>query len=180
MSRRRILWLILGGLLVAGGAGAWYFYQRSREMAGPNQFQVRAARRAYDGAPPVIPHQPLSGACTDCHTSAGRNLPGLGMAPANPHLHTEGLSASSRCQQCHVFRKSDDLFVETTFRGLAQWPRRGERLYAHAPPVIGHHVFLREDCNACHSGQAARREIVCSHPERARCLQCHAPNTGLR
>jgi cytochrome c-type protein NapB len=102
------------------------------------------------------------------------------MAPANPHLRTEGLSAFSRCQQCHVFRKTEELFAETTFQGLAQRPRRGERMYAHAPPTIPHHVFMREDCNACHSGPAARKEIECSHPERTRCLQCHGRTSSLR
>jgi cytochrome c-type protein NapB len=184
MTRRhRNLWIALAGVLVAcvtGWAARHFFHRRGGEAVGSNRFQVRASRRAYDGAPPVIPHPPLGGACTTCHTTEARILPGVGIAPPNPHLHTEGMSASSRCQQCHVFTKSDGLFVETTFEGLAQLPRRGERMYPHAPPVIPHHDFMREDCNACHSGTAARKESQCSHPERARCLQCHATNSSLR
>jgi cytochrome c-type protein NapB len=181
MTRRKRTWLLgLAGLVVASGAIGWFFLPRRGAMDEPDRFQVRAARRAYDGAPPVIPHAPLGGACTDCHTATGRELPGLGIAPANPHLRTPGLSAASRCQQCHVFRTSDDLFTASAFEGLPQKPRHGPRLYADAPPVIPHHVFMREDCNACHSGQDARPQIRCSHPERARCLQCHARNSSLR
>jgi hypothetical protein len=76
--------------------------------------KVRAARRAYDGAPPVIPHPPLSGTCTTCHGSAAVEVPGVGLAPPNPHLKTPGLSEKSRCRQCHVF----------TATGSTRWPPR--------------------------------------------------------
>src|SRR4051794_22055375 len=125
MPRHRKLWFALAAVLLASGAGAagwWWSHRAPGETSAPGRFQVRATRRAYDGAPPVIPHAPLGGSCTDCHTTAARILPGLGIAPANPHLRTPGLSAFSRCQQCHVFRTSDELFVETGFRGLAQRP----------------------------------------------------------
>jgi cytochrome c-type protein NapB len=141
----------------------------------PTPTLVRAERRLYDGAPPVIPHVPLNIKCTACHTDTGKEAPPLGFAPANPHARTEGLSSTSNCVQCHVFRKEEELFAESDFRGLAQHFTKADRLYAGAPPVIPHRVFMRENCTSCHSGPVARPEIRCSHPQRANCRQCHVP-----
>lgn len=135
---------------------------------------VRSTRRAYDGAPPVIPHQPLGAACQTCHTDAPREVPGVGLALPNPHLKTVGLGDYSRCQQCHVFQTVTTELVSNQFTPLLQTARRGERLYPGAPPVIPHPVFMREDCVICHSGSASRPEIRCTHPERLNCRQCHA------
>lgn len=134
----------------------------------------RALRRAFDGAPPVIPHAPMGANCTSCHNERGVEVPGVGFAPPSPHEATSGMSAMSRCQQCHVFRNEKAEFVTNSFAGLLQDLRKGERLYPGAPPVVPHPTFMRENCLACHSGPAAREEIRCSHPERSRCLQCHA------
>ncbi len=174
--------LAAGGasLTIACGVGAAFLTHWLGGSPAPlSAFEVRAQRRAYDGAPPVIPHPPLGGACTTCHTSQAREVPGVGVAPPNPHLHTEGLSEASRCRQCHVFAMRKDEFVSNEFAGLAQRPRHGERLFAQAPPIIPHHLFMREDCTSCHAGPTAREEIRCSHAERARCLQCHARRAEL-
>lgn len=135
---------------------------------------VRAERRAYDGAPPVIPHGPLGPSCIVCHAETARDVPGIGFAPPNPHRKTPGMSGAARCQQCHVFQSTREVLVVNDFHPLLQDLRRGERLYASAPPVIPHGLFLREDCAACHAGPASRPEVRCSHPERVNCLQCHA------
>ena len=139
---------------------------------------VRAGRRLYDGAPPVIPHRALGASCTECHNERGLEVPELGYAPPSPHALTRGLGATARCQQCHVYGDAPDApaakpFRGNTFVGLPQDLRHGRRLYPGAPPVIPHPVFLRESCAACHTGQAAREEIRTSHPERQRCRQCH-------
>ncbi|HVS18734.1 MAG TPA: hypothetical protein VMT18_09055 [Planctomycetota bacterium] len=134
---------------------------------------ARAARRAYDGAPPVIPHAPFGAACTACHGAQGMEVEGLGFAPPSPHAATAGMGHAARCQQCHVFQRTDEVFVASGFRGLAQDLRTGRRLHPLAPPVMPHPVFMRENCSACHDGPAAREEIRTSHPERARCNQCH-------
>lgn len=136
---------------------------------------VRADRRSYDGAPPVIPHPPLNIACVQCHTDTGKEAPPLGFAPANPHATTAGLSSTSHCRQCHVFRSRDEVFVDTDFVGRRQQITKADRLYPGAPSVIPHPVFMRENCNACHSGPVARPEIRCSHPLRSNCRQCHVP-----
>ena len=133
----------------------------------------RALRRGYDGAPPVIPHQDFGSACTECHNQEGVSVPGTGFAPPSPHEATTGMSAISRCKQCHVFRQTDSLFAENSFVGLNQDLRHGRRLNLAAPPVMPHAVFMRENCLACHAGPAAREAIRTMHPERIRCRQCH-------
>jgi cytochrome c-type protein NapB len=121
----------------------------------------------------VIPHDRLGAACTSCHNPRGVEVAGLGFAPPSPHEWTDGLSATSRCEQCHVFQITAEVFAINEFSGLRQDLRRGGRLHPGAPPVMPHPAFMRENCRACHTGPAARAEIVCDHPERLRCPQCH-------
>lgn len=135
---------------------------------------VRAERRAFDGAPPVIPHAPLGASCTACHTLSGREVAGHGFAPANPHDGTKAAGRTANCRQCHLFIRETTTFVESEFAGLPQAIRLGDRLYPGAPPVIPHPLQLRENCQACHAGPSARPEIRCTHPERLNCRQCHA------
>ncbi len=146
-----------------------------RDGASKSAASVRATRRLYDGSPPVIPHARIGADCIACHNDRGMDVPGLGFAPASPHELTPGMSAHSRCEQCHVFRQTDEVFRANDFVGLAQDLRAGTRLYGGAPPVIPHRIQMRENCGACHTGPAAREEIRCSHPERSRCVQCHVP-----
>jgi len=134
---------------------------------------VRAERRAYDGAPPVISHAPVGVACGSCHDDKGKEVPGLGYAPPSPHEATRGMSAASRCEQCHVYVTTKETFAANTFSGLRQDLRHGDRLYPDAPPIIPHGELMRENCTACHTGPSAREEIRCTHPERVRCRQCH-------
>ena len=115
----------------------------------------------------------------NCHNETGLDLPGVGFAPPMPHDTTAGMSAFSRCVQCHVTRETETLFRDSAFLGLRQDLRRGRRLHSQAPPVLPHAVFMRENCRACHTGAAAREEIRCTHPERVRCVQCHVPRTTL-
>jgi nitrate reductase cytochrome c-type subunit len=136
---------------------------------------VRAERRLYDGAPPVVPHENFGMSCTECHNVKGVEVPGVGFAPPQPHAETAGMSSVSRCVQCHVFKQSDAVFVASDFVGLRQDLRHGARLNPIAPPTIPHKTFMRENCLACHSGSAAREEIRTTHPERVRCRQCHVP-----
>lgn len=140
----------------------------------PTLAAVRATRRAYDGAPPVIPHPPLHGACTKCHAATGQPVPGYGLAPANPHLGTRDAAATANCRQCHVFAETKETFAESSFIGRAvSLATRGERAFPGAPPTIPHEVTLRANCRACHSDPAGRPELRCSHPERENCRQCH-------
>lgn len=166
--------LIIGLILIAAGCGS----PASPPEPSAVSSDVRAARRAYAGAPPVIPHPRQAGSCTTCHTTEAKPVPGLGLAPPNPHRHTPGLSDRSRCVQCHIFSHAHDEFSGTTFAGLSPATPHGDRLYPHAPPRVPHRLFLREDCLGCHAGPAARPEIRCTHADRTRCLQCHVPISG--
>ncbi len=156
--------------LTADESGATLQPSQSKSPAG-----VRAARRAYDGAPPVIPHQNFDSTCTACHNLQGMHVPDVGYAPPSPHEGTMGMSALSRCRQCHVSSTTAERFVANLFQPLRQDLRKGERLNAWAPPTIPHKIFMRENCVACHTGPAAREPIRTAHPERTRCRQCHVP-----
>jgi cytochrome c-type protein NapB len=134
---------------------------------------VRATRRAFDGAPPVIPHEPMGAQCVSCHTMEGLNLPGVGFAPPSPHARTRGMEGTTYCTQCHVWNVTDEVFRENTFVGLRQDLRQGKSAMPGSPPVIPHSIQMRENCMACHTGPAAREEIRCDHPERVQCRQCH-------
>ena len=133
----------------------------------------RAARRAYDGAPPVIPHEPLKADCVSCHTTTGKEVPRLGFAPANPHTQTTVAGSTQNCRQCHVFRNTEEEFTESLFVGIPQTITKGSRAYPGAPPMIPHSELMRQNCLACHSGPSARKEIVCTHTTRTNCRQCH-------
>lgn len=139
----------------------------------PATAQVRSTRRAYDGAPPVIPHPPLGADCVACHTANGKQVPTYGFAPANPHLGSDRFGSLQNCRQCHLFQRSEETLVANSFAGIPQSITRGTRAYAGAPPIIAHSLQMRENCAACHTGPSSRPEIRCSHPERSNCRQCH-------
>jgi len=164
-------------LLLLGAAGVFVFLEEQEANAPTvsSSSDVRSSRRSYDGAPPVIPHGSFGMDCISCHADVRVEVPGVGISPPSPHETTERISRFGRCQQCHVFAATDQLFVEDHFEGFAQDLRRGQRLFEGAPPVIPHQVFMRENCLACHDGAVIREEIRSSHPERTRCLQCHVP-----
>lgn len=134
----------------------------------------RAAGRAFDGAPPTMPH-PIVGECVTCHDDDGSAIAGVGAAPASPHGRERMAGDMRRCRQCHVPSTTAALFVASRFNGLPQGPWRGGRFYEGAPPTIPHTLQLRERCLSCHDGPASRAEIRTSHPERTRCRQCHVP-----
>jgi nitrate reductase cytochrome c-type subunit len=164
--------------LLAGGCGdeRWVDVP-DVDGAVKSTASVRAERRAYDGAPPVIPHADFGADCSACHDSRGISVVGVGYAPASPHETTTAAGNTVRCRQCHVFATDDGLFVSSDFIGLVQDVRPGGRFNPIAPPTIPHRVSMRENCVACHTGPGARQEITTSHPERARCMQCHVPET---
>ena len=165
--------LVLAAVSLVGcGAGSTVAVPGS-DGARKSVATARAERRAYDGAPPAIPHENFGIECTSCHNLVGMDVPDTGFAPPSPHEQTAGMSLISRCRQCHVFSTTDTLFAANSFVGLQQDLRPGGRLHGNAPPTIPHKTFMRDNCTACHSGPAAREEIRCTHPERVRCRQCH-------
>ncbi len=173
MTERKALPYMLAVLFVACGGPT------PEDGVVKSSALVRAERRAYDGAPPVMAHEELGIECVECHDMQGMEVADLGFAPPSPHEETLGMSAISRCRQCHVPALTDGVFTANSFEGLRQDLRRGRRLNELAPPTIPHKSFMRENCLACHSGAAAREPIRTSHPERVRCRQCHLPVTTL-
>jgi len=143
-------------------------------VATARSIEVRAAGRAYDGAPPVIPHA-LPGACTTCHDDDGSEIAGIGVAPASPHGALGAAGLFQRCRQCHVAAETSAVMVSSAFTGLPQGAWKGGRATPGAPPTIPHTLQLRENCLSCHAGPASRVEIRTTHPERPRCRQCHVP-----
>lgn len=143
--------------------------------------EARMAMRAYDGAPPTIPHaidQTGAPACLACH-GEGIQLGGR-VAPKMSH------TLLTSCTQCHVVQgfpfpsgteKLEPEMPANTFLGLAS-PTSGERAWQGAPPTIPHTTAMRTDCMSCH-GPSGRAGLRTSHPWRQSCTQCHAPSAVL-
>lgn len=137
----------------------------------------RERRRAYDGAPPVVPHpidQHSAESCLQCHGQALR----IGDVVAPAISHPEYTS----CTQCHVSTKGlgsqwntadFDLHTGNRFGGYHQ-ALQGKKAYPDSPPTIPHNVHMRQNCMSCH-GPLGTSPIRTSHPERQSCNQCHVP-----
>ncbi len=130
--------------------------------------------RQYPGSPPRIPH-PVSASfaddgikCISCHGRGGYVAEQDAFAPVTPHPDYEN------CVQCHVPRRTEELFVETNWQSINP-PKLGLSQMGGSPPQIPHSLQLRADCIACHSGPAAVAEIRVEHASRGNCRQCHVP-----
>jgi nitrate reductase (cytochrome), electron transfer subunit len=140
----------------------------------------RSARRAFDGAPPGVPHRVDARAepnCLVCHEHGAKI--GELVAPAVSH------PAFVNCSQCHVEMLPPQVITagvatETYANEFAPeaFGGRGTRAWQGAPPTVPHRTFMRQRCDSCHgvSGAAGLRT---QHPERQSCLQCHSLNDAL-
>lgn len=137
----------------------------------------RARTRAFEGAPPVIPHaveQQSAASCLACH-GQGLQL-GDRVATRISHAHF------SSCTQCHVEQRTATPFTgepiaTNDFRGIDR-SGPGARAGAGAPPTIPHPLWLRDDCLSCH-GLVARPGLRTTHPWLSNCVQCHAAAAHL-
>lgn len=132
--------------------------------------EARRSRRAYDGAPPTIPHaidERSNVSCLSCHGTGVRI--GDKVAPLIPH------EALPSCTQCHVPMRSDQS-PPTTFVGVAS-PGPGARAWTGAPPTIPHDTRMRSECQSCH-GPGGLHGIRTPHPYRESCTQCHVTQTA--
>lgn len=130
----------------------------------------RAKNRAYDGAPPTIPHPVESQTVASCLACHGEGLK-IGDRVASKMSH----AVMTNCTQCHV--EQSPARVESAFVGVYR-AGPGERASPGAPPTIPHHTWLRENCNACH-GLVTRPGTRTTHPWLTNCTQCHAPSATL-
>ncbi|MCO8121909.1 nitrate reductase cytochrome c-type subunit [Stieleria sp. TO1_6] len=140
--------------------------------------RVRSERRAFNGAPPIIPHaadNTSDSACYSCHAQ-GVQFAGL-RASVMSHQYL------ANCVQCHAPPPPApfatlDWSVQTDFVGLPA-PQAGERAFPGAPPTIPHSQWMRENCQACHGGPNGWAGMQTTHPWRTNCTQCHAPSAAL-
>ena len=150
------------------------------EDARKKAVALRTSRRAYDGAPPVIPHAIETidvRSCVACHGE------GDGLLVAGKKVPVMSHPMLQNCTQCHAPSVAKDylasdkdagLKVANYFKGVSS-PGSGKKAYDSAPPVIPHRLNMRQNCMACH-GNGMTEAISTSHPQRKNCLQCHAPN----
>jgi nitrate reductase (cytochrome), electron transfer subunit len=151
--------------------------------AGTPEERVRAAavrkeHRAYDGAPPTIPHevdhQDVPG-CLSCHEK-GMKLGGR-VAPRISHPSYQS------CVQCHVVGDSPRPLArypdipKNGFVGMAS-AGNGSRAWGGAPPTMPHSTHMRDECSSCH-GPTGLPGLRTSHPERQSCVQCHASSAEM-
>ena len=136
----------------------------------------RANRRAYFGAPPIVPHpiDPVSNAsCLHCHET-GLWI-GDRLASPIPHAHY------ASCTQCHVeqndLRSGEAWWLNNSFTRQHE-ATEGSRAYVGAPPTIPHDIAMRSVCLSCH-GSGGRNGLRSTHTERSSCLQCHALDASL-
>ena len=138
---------------------------------------ARAERRAYDGAPPTIPHAVQQGTASECNACHDLGLQVRdGTARMRPH------DSYLSCTQCHVVMEAPmpadswlaggPWSVRNSFDGLDS-PTGGDRAWSIAPPEVPHQTFMRERCDSCH-GPAGSSPMKSTHPERQSCEQCHA------
>ncbi len=134
--------------------------------------EARAKNRAFNGAPPTIPHpieQLGTISCNACHIN-GAKTESLRISKMSHQFLTN-------CTQCHVERLPQQtvpvVFRETAFVGLPA-PTGGPRAYSGAPPQMPHATWMREDCLSCH-GFTGHTGLQTTHPWRQNCQQCHTP-----
>ncbi len=130
----------------------------------------RAKNRAYDGAPPTIPHPVEAQSAASCLACHGEGLKvGDRIASRISHAHM------TNCTQCHV--EQAPVPVENAFVGVYR-AGPGGRASPGAPPTIPHHTWMRENCASCH-GLVTRQGTRTTHPWLTNCTQCHAPSAAL-
>jgi cytochrome c-type protein NapB len=138
--------------------------------------QDRLKNRAFDGAPPTIPHPVEARSAASCLACHGDGLK-VGDRIASPISHAH----LTNCTQCHV--EQLPVGVSDTFdspgNGFVGLYRAGpgERASPGAPPTIPHQTWMRENCASCH-GLVARPGIRTTHPWLSSCTQCHAPSAA--
>lgn len=134
---------------------------------------LRASLRAYEGAPPVIPH-PI----TDLNVQTCRACHAEGLRAGDRVARMVSHATLTNCTQCHVEadpeRSVPSPLAGTTFEGRRASGYGGTRAWAGAPPTMPHSLFMRTNCVSCH-GEFGYDGWRPDHLDRSNCVQCHAP-----
>ncbi len=147
------------------------FASRVRSM------EHRASLRAFEGAPPVIPHPIVDlniQTCRACHAQ--------GLQAGDKVARMVSHTYLTNCTQCHVesgrampgSAMGNDRGTDNTFIGFRSSGYGGTRASAGAPPVMPHTTFMRTNCVSCH-GEHGYDGWRPDHLSRTNCVQCHAP-----
>lgn len=150
---------------------------REKTVALREAFAERAALRAYEGAPPVVPHS-ISDldmrTCRACHATGLRAGDRIARAVSHTYL--------TNCTQCHVEAQSQQFGAvadpPNSFVGLRPVSAGGFRALSGSPPNIPHTTFMRTNCASCH-GPHGYPGLQPDHLDRLNCVQCHAPSAEL-
>lgn len=157
----------------------------------------RARLRAFEGAPPVIPHFVEQNSAPECLACHGARLQFRGRA-ARPICHDE----HTNCTACHVMSSGpapsrgdlgpDPRAVGNSFVGMRHQVQGA--VVTLEPPRIAHRTAMRERCAACHgqNGPGAghhpvdfelKREVpksfTLSADGRLTCRTCHQASEQL-
>ena len=155
----------------------WHPMVADPDMARWDELEDRARWRAYDGAPPVMPHTrnfAQRKSCLECHANGIRLGGRFGPAVSHPQL--------LNCRQCHVESRNLDLpfpepRVDNSFEGRLAF-LEGHRAGPGAPPMMPHTTLMRTRCLSCHDSDGAPGLRI-DHSDRMNCVQCHAVPAGL-
>lgn len=128
----------------------------------------RGARRAFEGAPPVIPHPIASQGTAVCLACHEKGLV-IGSKVASKMSHPP----YALCTQCHVEMGPGGLKDAAPAQTVP-----ADRAFAGAPPALPHAMWMRENCLNCH-GPTGHAGLRTTHPERLVCVQCHAASAPL-
>lgn len=133
-------------------------------------------RRAYPGAPPIIPHRveqkerAAEQNCQSCHEEGGYSEKFEAFTPVTPHRRGE----FANCQQCHMPQRTEESFRESDWKTVSP-PPTNQRDLPTAPPQIPHDLQNRSFCASCHAGPGAVQSLRSRHAHLSNCRQCHQP-----
>lgn len=149
---------------------AFYHSAAGETNARARTLDVYYSRRAYSGAPPIIPHsvEAEDERCLTCHQVGGYVPKWKAYTPVTPHPE------DANCRQCHVPQNDPGAFRASTWEQSERAPL-GRPWLPGSPPPVPHSLETRQKCLACHAGPGSVAEIRTTHPERSNCLQCHVP-----
>jgi cytochrome c-type protein NapB len=147
---------------------------------------ARSLNRAFDGAPPTIPHVvdgKTTSECLACHEK-GATVFGKRAAAMSHERHDS-------CTQCHVAAGGPPSpppppLASNSFDGLTA-SNKGERAWPGSPPKIPHSTLMRTECGSCHGvagavGLRTRHRMqanVSAAAWRESCTHCHLPSSAL-